>query len=234
MRWDHFQGLVHFTSNCRILTDEHRPILISWPHLRMSSSHLLTGFVRPHSLHPKIHLEVHGSGIKDCDLHAVIRTNDKIFFDPYELEDLWKINTRSFVPSGWSLEPPVPDLERPVKYGFRFTTGNDTTGAVGYRGIENTLYMRIERNQTPRKDEAFVWQVPAHARYQQPNESGYTEVTIAGKDAMTGEMAGDVDVRAIWACSSAQQDIGGCSFDCVSFALTVGKLIRRYQKSRRH
>jgi len=177
----------------------------------MPGSHLLTGFVRPHSLHPKIHLEIYGHGIKDCDLHAIIRTNDKIFFDPYELEDLWKPNSRSFTPSGWSLEPPVPDLERPVKYGFRNTKGNDTADVIDYHSVENTLYMRVERNEIYHGDQAVVWQVPTHARYQQPNESGYTEVTIAGKGARTGELASDVDIRAIWACSSAQDDLGRCS-----------------------
>jgi hypothetical protein len=193
----------------------------------MSSSHLLTGFVRPHSLHPKIHLELSGPGIKDCDLHAIIRTNDKIFFDPYELEDLWKSNTRSFAPSGWSLVPPVPDLERPVKYGFRSTKGNNTMDAIDYRAVENTLYMRVEGNQTPGPHGAFVLQVPAHARYQQPNDSGYTEVTIAGKDATTGGLASDVDVRAVWACSSAQSDLGRCSFNGMSLASTARKLMRR-------
>jgi hypothetical protein len=174
----------------------------------VSSSHLLTGFIRPHSLHPKIHLEITGHGITECDLHTIIRTNDKIFFDPYELEDLWKSNARSLIPTGWSLSPPVPDLERPVKYGFRPTKGNITTNAIDYRAVENTLYMRIESSRTQYQDQTLAWQVPTHARYQQPNEMGYTEVTIAGMAADAGEMENDVDVRAIWACSSAQHILG--------------------------
>ncbi|KAG7529607.1 hypothetical protein FFLO_05538 [Filobasidium floriforme] len=168
----------------------------------MSLTNIATGFIRPHSIHPKIQVDVSGSRSKGCDLHLFVRTNDKIFFDPYELEDLWQptgstIGRPNEVVS-WNLSPVSPDLERPVKYGFRSSNETDESA------VENKLHVQLA---WPSSDQ-LQHVIPAHARYQQPKESGYDEVRISTVDSSQTGLGADVDVRAVWSCSEESETPG--------------------------
>jgi hypothetical protein len=175
-------------------------------------SALKAGFKVPHSIHPQIQLEISTNETSNgsCDLHALIRTNDKIFFDPYELEDLWSPNqktaTMKFLPTGWKLDPPVPDLERPVKYGFRLHTDSDEESDE--RVVENTLSIILHR---PMIDKGNILDlvIPAHARYQRPTETGYKEIrldTALVSMNISSNIVDDVDVHAWWACASQRMN----------------------------
>ena len=169
-------------------------------------STISAGFIHPHSIHPKIQVDVSGHQAKGCSLHLFLRTNDKLFFDPYELEDSWRPSGASLGGhddiTSWDLVPAVPDLERPVKYGYKALkeTHNETT-------VENKLYFELVRRSTS----SLQVLVPTHARYQQPDESGYREIRISAVDSRQTNFEKDVDVRALWSCRQEDSSIGQSS-----------------------
>lgn len=173
----------------------------------MATTTISTGFVQPHSIHPKIQVDISGHQAKGCDLHLFVWTNDKIFFDPYEIEDIWQ-------PSGvslgnpievisWDLSPSVPDLERPVKYGFEGSKEmhNETV-------VENQLHVQLAWPSAG----PLQHSITAHARYQQPDTSGYRQVRISAADSTASAFAFDVDVRALWSCQAASNSMGESGF----------------------
>jgi hypothetical protein len=169
----------------------------------MSPTNLAAVFVRPHSIHPKIQVDLSGSQPEECDLHLFVRTNDKIFFDPHELEDLWQpsgaSSERLSEVVSWDLFPAVPDLERPVKYGFRASEKTDETATV-----ENQLHIQLEWSTAGPLQRV----IPTHARYQQPDESGYREVRITTVGLRQTGFEADVDVRAAWSCPGESESMG--------------------------
>jgi hypothetical protein len=194
----------------------------------MSLTNIAAGFIRPHSIHPKIQVDVSGSRSKGCDLHLFVRTNDKIFFDPYELEDLWQPTGATIArPSevvSWKLFPTKPDLERPVKYGFRSSNETDE------HAVENKLHVQLEWSSSGQLQHV----IPAHARYQQPDESGYREIWISMVDSRQIGLDADVDVRAVWSCFEESESLGVSNIDTIYsrsqsdfLASTSGSLIDR-------
>lgn len=194
----------------------------------MSLTNIAAGFIRPHSIHPKIQVDVSGSRSKGCGLHLFVRTNDKIFFDPYELEDLWNptgatIGRPNEVVS-WNLSPASPDLERPVKYGFRSSNETDESA------VDNKLHVQLEWSSSDQLQHV----IPTHARYQHPDESGYREIRISTIDSRQTELDADVDVRAVWSCFEESESLGMSNIDIVYsrsqsdyLASTSGSLIDR-------
>jgi hypothetical protein len=175
----------------------------------MSLTNIAAGFIRPHSIHPKIKVDVSGSRSKECDLHLFVRTNDKIFFDPYELEDLWQPTGATIGRPNevvlWNLSPVSPDLERPVKYGFRSSNETDESA------VENKLHVQLAWPASDRLQHV----IPAHARYQQPDESGYREVRMSTVDSSQTGLDADVDVRAVWSCSEESESPGMSNIDTI-------------------
>lgn len=175
----------------------------------MSLTNIAAGFTRPHSIHPKIQVDVSGSRSQGCGLHLFVRTNDKIFFDPYELEDLWQPTgstiERSNEVVSWNLSPVSPDLERPVKYGFRSSNETDESA------VENKLHVQLEWSSSDQLQHV----IPAHARYQQPDESGYREIRISTVDSRQTGLDADVDVRAVWSCSEESESLGMSKIDTI-------------------
>lgn len=190
---------------------------------------LQAGFRVPTTLHPQVSVELHplqGTSVpQDCSLHLWIQTNDKLFFDPYELEDRWPAESdlsdsiqeaqafqkggRTTGPRMWTVDPVTPDLERPVKYGFRSSQQGDDDTRREERLVENTLYMYMD-HVLPidvTSHSSLEWNVPSHARYLQPCQDGYHSVIIGGSDLSTprnesSQLANDVDVLAVLACQS--------------------------------
>lgn len=78
--------------------------------------------------HPKDNV-VNDQDFLKPELHLFVEFNDRLFIDVYELADQWGPSSSASVLSEngpaegahmyWTIYPEVPDLERPVKYGFR-------------------------------------------------------------------------------------------------------------------
>lgn len=121
----------------------------------------------------------------------------------------------------WELTPPVPDLERPVRYGFRLGEG-EVADRAEERVVENQLHIRYDSNGASSRivkgdmggaRAGWMMEIPTHARYQQPHESGYREVMIgvvsplandrqdrAWKEGEGRVLENDIDVMGVLAC----------------------------------
>lgn len=213
-------------------------------------------FLHPHSLHPKIVLTLTlptftinpspSPNQSSCTLHTLLFLNDKLFLDPYELEDLWprppqgkgknggsaSVPVPVLTPTGWILKPEVPDLERPVRYGFRLPPGHEM-GPSEESVVESYLQIHHDLDDsvtsTPngpeRKRSHWMIEIPTHARYQQPHQSGYRNVSIGAVSATNNQdvqttttiierqyqLKRDIDVMGVLACSRPLDDGEQCT-----------------------
>jgi hypothetical protein len=219
-------------------------------------------FSLPALIHPTLHLRVNGSTAPlsnddskhppRCSLCTTVYMTDRLFVDPFELEDRWgprdrsagledwrldsgyltgTINRTSFrhhkttkpqdsePPNSdattlirWTLDPETPDLERPVRYGFKRKLSRPEhiynpqqtldTADHPYEAVLQvsrrfpTLESEIERD--------YDLDIPTHMRYQEPSTSddGYRIVTL-GDIESTEQHEKDLLLDVFWVCDES-------------------------------
>lgn len=109
-----------------------------------------------------------------CSYHVSLTLPDAIFIDRDELIDLWGQSRDEHARVEWWLSPVTIDIERPVR--------DDAPTSV--------LRLRL--------DTATPLDIPMHARYLRPNESGRQEVTLFGQDA----------IQTGWKCGLGRSYVG--------------------------
>lgn len=143
------------------------------------------------SLHPTLRLLLPSSPPSEgCEPHAHIEVSlpDALFPDRNELLDKWSL------PGGllaWTLTPEVIDIERPVDLN-----GRSSGGSVLRLELDGSVEVEVE--------------VPLHARYLPPNDSGEMEVVID-------------HFRGAWYCGEATQELSKIQVEPVRFLLPTGR-----------
>ncbi|RSH91462.1 hypothetical protein EHS25_009761 [Saitozyma podzolica] len=144
------------------------------------------------SLHPALLLVPSSPPLEGCKAHAHAHAHievslpDALFPDRNELLDKWSLPGG---PIAWTLTPEVIDIERPVDLN-----GSSSGGSV----------LRLEL------DRSVEVEVPLHARYLPPNDSGEMEVVI---DHFRGD----------WFCGEATQELSRIQVEPVRFLLPTGR-----------
>ncbi|KAJ9100706.1 hypothetical protein QFC20_005399 [Naganishia adeliensis] len=231
-------------------------------------------FSHPPLIHPTVHFRLHGpssparnddgSDTLDCALRTTVYLNDRLFIDPYELEDRWgpasvddgelwhapsnsHAQAQATIPTErsrhsskdleqnepvreapairWKLEPPVPDLERPVRYQFtrRIEVANHNYQPRPSSAADDAIHQaQPEIHDYPYEavlhiiqqtysssmnlDGSLDMDIPTHMRYQEPSssEDGYRQILLGDVQtpAEEGEPPQDVILDVSWSCRS--------------------------------
>ncbi|GHJ86264.1 hypothetical protein NliqN6_2666 [Naganishia liquefaciens] len=136
------------------------------------------------------------------------------------LEDLKSQASASIAPMGWSLDPKVPDLERPVRYHFqrelppprRIYKPNQVTDDPDHP------FEAVLRIHTPFEpfdvDRRVEIGIPTHMRYQEPSTSheAYRIVTL-GDIASSDDRPKDLLFEVSWNCRRTQVNDSAISHD---------------------
>jgi hypothetical protein len=158
------------------------------PPLPLRTMHPLNITILPpaRSLHPALRIPLPSSPPSEgCRAHIDLTLPDALFPDRNELLDKWSLPGG---PIAWTLTPEVIDIERPV----------EVDGSGG-------SLLRLELDGSMREVE-----VPLHARYLQPDDSGEREVVI---DHFQGA----------WVCGDATQELAKIQIQPVRILLPTGR-----------
>jgi hypothetical protein len=146
------------------------------------------------SLHPALRLLLPSSPPSEgCKAHAHIELSlaDALFPDRNELLDKWSLPGG---PIAWTLTPEVIDIERPVDLD---ASGSGSVGSV----------LRLELDGSVGEVEV---EIPLHARYLPPNDSGEREVVID-------------HFRGAWFCGEATHELAMIQVEPVRIQLPTGR-----------